>query len=89
MWALIKRWIPALRSRKTRVAVTTTIVTLVARFGFDVDPEIIYSIVALGTAIILGIAHEDNGKHRKTTIQAVPIKLPGIGKNGSAGPLNP
>lgn len=62
MWKLIKEWIPALRSRKTRVALVTFIVALGGKFGLDLEPELIYSIVALGVAIIGGIAIEDHGQ---------------------------
>ncbi|MBK8916308.1 MAG: hypothetical protein IPM64_17225 [Phycisphaerales bacterium] len=49
----------ALSSRKVQVAIATMVVSLAARWGFQVDPEIAVTLIGLGAAIILGIAAED------------------------------
>jgi len=50
-----------LRSRKVRVALATVISAYLAEFRTNVSEEVIYTILAVGVAIILGIAHEDAG----------------------------
>lgn len=58
---IIKRiWRP-LESRKVRVAVTTVIAAFAANWGFDVDQELVLTILGVGISLILGIAHEDAG----------------------------
>ncbi len=65
---MLKRLINPLKSRKVRVAMTTVAVAVLAEYGFDVDENIVFAIIGVGTAIILGIAHEDHGaKSAKTS----------------------
>jgi len=61
MSATLSRIVQPLKSRKVRVAITTMVAALLAEYGLQVDENIVYGIVGVGVAIILGIAHEDNG----------------------------
>lgn len=51
-----------LRSRKVQVAVATVIAAYAAQAGLEVSQETVVSVLAVGVALILGIAHEDAGK---------------------------
>ena len=53
-----------LRSRKTRVALATVIAVYAAEFGLGVSEEVVLTILGVGISLILGIAHEDNGRKR-------------------------
>lgn len=54
-------WIWFLRSRKVQAAAVALAAVLLAKLGFHWDTETVASIVGLGIAVILGIAHEDAG----------------------------
>jgi hypothetical protein len=56
------RWIWPLRSRKVQVAVATIIVTYAAQAGLVLSEETVLTVLAMGAALILGIAHEDAGR---------------------------
>jgi hypothetical protein len=56
-----KTWRP-LESRKVRVALATVIAAFAANWGFNVDEELVLTILGVGASLILGIAHEDAGK---------------------------
>ena len=62
--AILARIVKPLASRKTRVAIVTVAVAYAAEVGLNVSPAIMTTIVGAGVAIILGIAHEDNGAKR-------------------------
>jgi hypothetical protein len=64
MNSILKRIVQPLRSRKVRVALATVLATYLADWGLNVGPEVLTTIVGVGVALILGIAHEDNGKKR-------------------------
>ena len=70
--ANLRKWIGPLASRKVRIALATVLTAyLVERFGVNVSEETVYTVVGVGVALILGIAHEDNGSkaangHNKT-----------------------
>ena len=51
-------WRPV-ESRKVRVALATVIAAFAANWGFDVDEELVLTILGVGASLILGIAHED------------------------------
>jgi hypothetical protein len=51
-----------LASRKVRVALATVIATYAAEYGFGVSEEVVLTILSVGVALILGIAHEDAGR---------------------------
>lgn len=57
-------WLWPLRSRKVQVAIATILGAYAAQLGFSVSDETVVSIVAVGVALILGIAHEDAGSTR-------------------------
>ena len=59
-------WLWPLRSRKVQVAVATIVGALAAQAGFAVSEETILTIVGVGVALILGIAHEDAGRAGQT-----------------------
>lgn len=59
-----RRWLWPLRSRKVQVAVATVIAAYAAQAGFGVQEETILSVLAVGVALILGIAHEDAASKR-------------------------
>lgn len=65
----LKRIGKPLASRKVRVALTTVIAAFAAEYGLGVSEDMVYTILGVGTAIILGIAHEDNGRNSA----AVPV----------------
>lgn len=58
----IRRAIHPLRSRKVRVALATVVAAFLTDYGFAIREELIYTILAVGAALILGIAHEDSGR---------------------------
>lgn len=60
----IRRILVPLRSRKVRVALTTVLAAFLTEYGLAVREELIYTILAVGAALILGIAHEDSAAHR-------------------------
>jgi len=51
-----------LRSRKVRVALATVAAAFAAEYGLEVSEELILTILGMGAALILGIAHEDAGR---------------------------
>lgn len=56
-----KRWLWPLRSRKVQVALATLVVSFAAQAGWVLSEESVTNILAIGVALILGIAHEDAG----------------------------
>jgi len=59
-----RRWLWPLRSRKVQVAVATVCVAYLAQAGFQVCEETVVTVLGVGVALILGIAHEDAGRTR-------------------------
>lgn len=51
-----------LRSRKVRVALATVLSAIGAEYGLGVSEDVIHTVLGVGVALILGIAHEDAGK---------------------------
>jgi hypothetical protein len=51
-------------SRKVRVALATVLTAYAAQYGLGVSEEMVLTLVSVGVALILGIAHEDAGKAR-------------------------
>lgn len=51
-----------LASRKVRVALASLVAAALAEYGLGVDEGLVYGILGLGAALILGIAHEDAGR---------------------------
>ena len=58
--AALRRWVMPLASRKVRVALATVLAAYAAQYGLGVSEEIVLTILSVGVALILGIAHEDN-----------------------------
>lgn len=56
-----KRWLWPLQSRKVQVAVATIVVAYAAQAGLILSEESVMNVLAIGAALILGIAHEDAG----------------------------
>jgi len=50
-----------LRSRKVRVALATVIAAYAGQGGLDWNEQMILTVLGVGVALILGIAHEDAG----------------------------
>ena len=60
--AILQRLIRPLASRKVRVALATVVAAFAAEFGWDVSDELVFTILGVGVALILSIAHEDAGR---------------------------
>lgn len=57
-----RRWLWPLRSRKIQVALVTVVVSFLAQAGIVLSEETVLSVLGVGMALILGIAHEDAGR---------------------------
>ena len=62
---LFRRMVAPLASRKVRVALATVLAAFAAEWGLEVPQELILTIVGVGAALILGIAHEDAGRNAR------------------------
>ena len=58
-FAHLRRFLGPLRSRKVRVALATVLAAYAAEYHLEVSEEMILTILGVGVALILGIAHED------------------------------
>jgi len=63
---VLGRLVRPLRSRKVRVALTTVLAAFAAEYGLNLSEEMTLTVVSMGVALVLGIAHEDagRGQHR-------------------------
>ncbi len=59
---IMQRVVKPLASRKVRVALATVLAAYAAEYGLAASEEVLLTIVSVGVALILGIAHEDAGK---------------------------
>ncbi|MGD8452013.1 MAG: hypothetical protein PVJ57_09370 [Phycisphaerae bacterium] len=59
-----RRWLWPLASRKVQVAVATVVTAYAAEVGLAVKEDTLLAMLAVGVALILGIAHEDSGRGR-------------------------
>ena len=57
-----RRMLQPLESRKVRVALATVLAAYAGQYGLGISEELVLTIVSVGVALILGIAHEDAGK---------------------------
>ncbi len=57
-----RRWLWPLRSRKVQVALATVLVSFLANAGIVLSEETVLSVMGVGMALIVGIAHEDAGR---------------------------
>ena len=64
---LIQRLVRPLASRKVRVALVTVVAAFGVEWGWNVQEELILTILGAGVALILGIAHEDAGRNAGRT----------------------
>lgn len=70
--SLLGRLSRPLASRKVRVALATVLAAYGAEYGLGVSEEMLLTIVSVGVALILGIAHEDQGRNRSRAEEASP-----------------
>jgi hypothetical protein len=56
---VLRRFLQPLRSRKVRVALATVLAAWAAAAGLDLREDVVFTILSVGAALILGIAHED------------------------------
>ena len=63
----IQRLVRPLASRKVRVALVTVVAAFGVEWGWNVEEELILTILGAGVALILGIAHEDAGRNAGRT----------------------
>ena len=62
MMDVVRAAVRPLRSRKVRVALATVAAAYAAELGFGMSEELVLTILSVGVALILGIAHEDHGR---------------------------
>lgn len=62
--AIVNRLVAPLASRKVRVALATVLAAYAGEYGLGISEEIVFTILGVGAAVILGIAHEDAGRQR-------------------------
>ena len=60
---MLQRGVQPLASRKVRVGVATVLSGMAAQYGLGLGEETVMTILGVGVALILGIAHEDAGKN--------------------------
>jgi hypothetical protein len=64
-----------LQSRKVRVALATVVAAYAAEYGLNLSEPMVLTILGVGAALILGIAHEDNGAKSLPKVNAIPGEL--------------
>lgn len=69
---VLRRLIQPLASRKVRVALATVLAAYAGQYGLGLSEEMVFTILGVGSAIILGIAHEDAGQARGTPVITRP-----------------
>jgi hydrogenase maturation factor HypE len=75
----VRRLLQPLASRKVRVALATVLAAYAAEHGLACSEELVLTIVSVGVAVILGIAHEDAGKAEAGS----GSRVPGSGEQGT------
>jgi len=83
MWGVtgaLRRIVRPLRSRKVRVALATVLAAYLAEAGLSMDEGLVLTIVSVGVAVILGIAHEDHGR-----LSSGGVGRKATGPRGTAG----
>lgn len=68
-----KRLVRPLESRKVRVALATVIAAFCAEWGFGVREDLVLTIMSVGAALILGIAHEDAAQKTDTETRSQDV----------------
>jgi len=62
----VRPFFEPLASRKVRVALVTVLAAYTSHYGLGVSEELLLTLVSVGVALILGIAHEDAGRGSQT-----------------------
>ena len=57
----LNRLVSPLASRKVRMAIATVVAAYATQAGLGVSEEVVYTVLGVGAAVILGIAIEDAG----------------------------
>lgn len=65
----LRRAVQPAASRKVRVAITTVLTAYAAQYGLGLSEDMLLTVVSVGVALILGIAHEDAGKNSQSVAQ--------------------
>jgi hypothetical protein len=76
-----QRWLWPLRSRKVQVAIATVVAAYAVQAGLDVHEETVLTVLGVGVALILGIAHEDAGAARASSEkegEQAPVTPPAV-----------
>ena len=60
---MLQRGMQPLASRKVRVGVATVLSGMAAQYGLGLSEDTVMTILGVGVALILGIAHEDAGRN--------------------------
>jgi hypothetical protein len=69
----LRRAATPLASRKVRVALVTVLAAFAAEWGLEVQEELVLTILGVGAALILGIAHEDHGRNARPGLARRPF----------------
>jgi hypothetical protein len=64
----LRRVVRPLSSRKVRVALATVLAAYAVEYGLNLSEELVLTVVSVGVALILGIAHEDNGQGQSGSV---------------------
>lgn len=67
---VLRRVVRPLASRKVRVALATVMAAYAAEYGLGVSEEVVFTVLGVGVALILGIAHEDAGAAARSAVGA-------------------
>ena len=62
----VQRVLQPMASRKVRVGLATVLAAFAAQYGLHVSEDLVLTLVSVGVAVILGIAHEDAGLKSRT-----------------------
>jgi len=64
---IVQRLARPLASRNVRVAVATVLAAYAAEYGLGLSEELVITVLGVGVAMILGIAHEDTARVKEGT----------------------
>jgi hypothetical protein len=78
----VKRMMRPLASRKVRVALATVLAAYAAEYGLGVNEEMVFTVLGVGVALILGIAHEDAGKSGSAELKVLSAEGEQMTSNG-------
>lgn len=69
--SILRRVVAPMASRKVRVALATVLAAYAGQYGLGVSEEMVFTILGVGAAVILGIAHEDAGQSQTRTTPVI------------------